>query len=73
MEEYYFTKSNTPPWVFFTFLKLYNDTKSRNASQMVNIILAEPVLALFLFLFPISFFKNSNIVRIFYKVKNYFL
>ena len=27
-----FTKSNTSPWVFFTFLKLYkNDTKSRNA------------------------------------------
>ena len=25
MEEYYcnFTKSNTPPWVFFTFFKLY--------------------------------------------------
>ena len=28
-------KSNTPPWVFFTFFKLYkwyNGTKSRNAS-----------------------------------------
>ena len=23
MEECYFTKSNTPPWVFFTFFKLY--------------------------------------------------
>ena len=27
------TKSNTPPWMFFTFLKFTNDTKSRNASQ----------------------------------------
>ena len=25
------TKSNTPPWVFFTFLNCTNDTKSRNA------------------------------------------
>ena len=24
-----FLKSNTPPWVFFTFLKLTNGTKSR--------------------------------------------
>ena len=23
MEECYFTKFNTPPWVFFTFFKLY--------------------------------------------------
>ena len=34
-----FTKINTPPWVFFTFFKLYkwyrtNGTKSRNASQI---------------------------------------
>ena len=30
-----FTKSNTPPWVFFTFLKLYKGSKSCNASQML--------------------------------------
>ena len=29
-----FTEINTPPWVFFTFLKLYNCTKSRNAPHM---------------------------------------
>ena len=26
-----FTKSNTPPWVFFTFLNCAHSTKSRNA------------------------------------------
>ena len=30
-----FTKSNTPPWVFFTFFKLYN-AKSRNASHLMH-------------------------------------
>ena len=29
------TKSNTPPWVFFTFLKLGNGTKSRNAPHTI--------------------------------------
>ena len=29
-----FTKSNTPPWVFFTFFKFTNDTKLRNASHI---------------------------------------
>ena len=28
-----FTKSNTPLWVLFTFLKLHQCTKSRKASQ----------------------------------------
>ena len=34
-----FTKSNTPPWVFFSrFLNCTNDTKSRKASQvMINL------------------------------------
>ena len=27
------TKSNTPPWVFFTFFYCTNDTKSRNESH----------------------------------------
>ena len=29
-----FTKSNTPPWVFFTFLNCTNGTKSRKAPRM---------------------------------------
>ena len=29
-----FNKSNTPPWVFFTFLNCINDIKSRNASHV---------------------------------------
>ena len=29
-----FTKSNTPSWVFFTFLNYTNGTKSRNASYL---------------------------------------
>ena len=33
-EAYNFTKSDFPPWLFFTFLKLYKGTKSRKASQM---------------------------------------
>ena len=33
-----FTKNNIPPWVFFTFLKLYktNGTKSRKASGLLR-------------------------------------
>ena len=31
-----FTKFNTPPWVFFTFLNCRNGTKSRNASHLVT-------------------------------------
>ena len=34
MEECYFTKSNTPPWVFFTFFNCTNGTKSCNASHI---------------------------------------
>ena len=30
-----FTKSNTPPWVFLTFLNCANGTKSRNASHIM--------------------------------------
>ena len=37
-----FTKSNTPPWVFFKFLKL---NKSRNASHMKNVSSRKLVLA----------------------------
>ena len=33
-----FTKSSTPPWVFFTFFNCTNDTKSHNASQCRKII-----------------------------------
>ena len=29
-----FTKSNTPSWVFFTFLNYTNGTKSRNTSYL---------------------------------------
>ena len=32
------TKSNTPPWVFFTFLDCTNGTKLRNASLAISII-----------------------------------
>ena len=32
---YNFTKSNTPPLVFFTFLNCTHGTKSRKVSQMV--------------------------------------
>ena len=31
-----FTKINTPPWVFFTFLNCTNGTKLRNALHMPN-------------------------------------
>ena len=31
---YNFTKSNTPPWVFFTFFNCANGTKSHNVSHM---------------------------------------
>ena len=30
----FFTKSNTPPWVFFTFLKFLNGTKLRKVSHV---------------------------------------
>ena len=30
-----FTKSNSPPWVFFKFLNCTNSIKSRKASQIV--------------------------------------
>ena len=37
MEE--FTKSNTPPWMFFTFLNCTNATKSRKTSHIfLNVI-----------------------------------
>ena len=29
-----FNKSNTPPWAFFTFFKLYNGSKSHKASRI---------------------------------------
>ena len=32
-----FTKSATPPSVFFRFLNCTNDTKSRNASQIISV------------------------------------
>ena len=32
-----FTKTNTPPWVFFTFLNCINDTKARNAPLLRTI------------------------------------
>ena len=31
-----FIKSNTPPWVFVTFLKCISDTKSRNAAHIMT-------------------------------------
>ena len=32
-----FIKNNTPPWVFFTFFKIFtNDTKSRKVSHIFN-------------------------------------
>ena len=31
-----FTKSNIPPWVFFTFSKFYNWYQTRKASHMLN-------------------------------------
>ena len=31
-----FTKSNTPPWVFFTFLNCTNGTKSRKRSTYIK-------------------------------------
>ena len=37
LKAFNFTKSNTPPWVFFTFFKLdkwTNGTKLRNASHI---------------------------------------
>ena len=33
-----FTKLNTPPWVFFTFFKFTNGTKSRNASHLEALV-----------------------------------
>ena len=41
------TKSNTPPWVFYTFFKLHNGTKSRNASHKLFLTICKlykPVL-----------------------------
>ena len=31
-----FTKINTPPWVFFTFLNCARGTKLRNAPQIIS-------------------------------------
>ena len=31
-----FTKSNTSPWLFFTFFNFTNGTKSRNASYLIS-------------------------------------
>ena len=33
-----FTKSDTPPWVFFTFLNCAHGTKSRNAPHIISAI-----------------------------------
>ena len=33
-----FTKSNTTPWMFFSFLDFANDTTSRNASHLLCLI-----------------------------------
>ena len=35
-----FTKSNTPPWVFFTFLNCTNGTTGRKASNIALVIKA---------------------------------
>ena len=32
-----FTKSNTPTWVFFTFLSCTNSTNSRKVSHLLNV------------------------------------
>ena len=37
-----FTKINTPPWVFFTFLNCTNATKSRNAPHMGKLAAKPP-------------------------------
>ena len=34
-----FTKSNTPPWVFFTFLNCKNGTKSRKSITFLSMVL----------------------------------
>ena len=31
-----FTKSNTPPWMFFAFFKLYKGTESLNAKKIIK-------------------------------------
>ena len=46
-----FTKSNTPPWVFFTFVKCTNGTKSQKTLQYLN----RNILHIFLHTLLISF------------------
>ena len=36
-----FTKSNTPPWVFFAFFKLYKGNESLNAKKIIKEIALE--------------------------------
>ena len=40
MDQCYFTKNYTPPWVFLTFFKFYktNGTKSRQASYIDKLL-----------------------------------
>ena len=52
-----FTKSNTPPWVFFTFFKLYNGTKLSNASH------TESTMHFFLSTAPTSSFLDKPSFR----------
>ena len=49
-----FTKSNTPPWVFFTCLNYTIGTKSRNASQTSNVLITEAVYLVFIIAFKLK-------------------
>ena len=51
-----YLKSTTPPWMFFTFFKLYiNSTKSRNASPIISVVDLLVWLCLFFLLPTIKF------------------
>ena len=54
-----FTKINTPPWVFFTFFKFTNGTKSRKASHIAVSQCSSTSMGGSPFIFQVLHFPNS--------------
>ena len=70
-----FTKSSTPPWVFFTFFKCTNGTKSRNAAHTVYLrcpLYSNLISLLFHFIMSLDVSVKLNKVSFFWLVSNSF-
>ena len=55
-----FPKSNTPPWVFFTFLNCTNGNISRKASQIKQAVVVEVVQILLILIIDVFRFPDSQ-------------